>query len=447
MTHHRLLLVSLVVSLAPTFACSAEVAEGEAGESTEEALVSAGAGALPKARDLVPIELRASGLPIFASNNPEIVEGDGVLATLRDLAGATGTRLTSNYAWGPAPAPRLVGATVLDAACARGGVKDIGVYIAHIARSGYVALGVVAATDDIDVDTFGDLEEGPWNQLRSASFVSAAATKKYVFTPEASRSYVRTKVRAGQYVQLAAAPGRGGYLDGRLRIRGTGCFFPYVVSQREARATALPTRYATGNVAWKNWYCVKGQCSGEGRLAGLYGGETLTGESSVDLRTVGDTKGIILGRASQSMRAKVHMGDSGEVAFGNYGATQAISVRVRNAGTSCLKVRSELVSYVAVPADAQPTYGVYNALSDVPQIYWNGPIGKSTDKQRGALDHAILFVDKDRNRPTAIPSTLRKGLHEITLQANASEGTFYRIPVPGMITVPVALTFSAEACR
>ncbi len=288
------------------------------------------------------------------------------------------------------------------------------------------------------------------SDLGSLTFRSSGIpvfAKKYIFTPEPSRAYTKKRVPAGSYVQLAAAPGRGGYLDGRLRVKSSGCFSPYVVSPRTAESTTLPTTYATGNVAWKNWYCANGRCTGEGRLAGLYGGESLEADASVSLGAIGQTKGLVIGTVGQSMRAKARMGDSAEVDFGNYGANQTIRVRVANEGSSCLVVRSELVSYVGVPASSSPTYAVYNALGKLPAVYWNGPIGKSTDRQAGTLDHAVLFVEKDPTRPNMVPSTNRKGLHEITLEGGGSEGTLYRIPVPGMITVPLALTFSAEACR
>ncbi len=453
MSPFQLRLSSAVFLLAATFGCSAESSEpGDGTNSSEEELVAGGTGALPTRGALLPLTFRESGIPIFASNNPEIVDSDGVLATLRDLASGTNTsRLSAGNSWGPAPTPKIVQTGVLDASCPQGGVKDIGVYVAHIAKSGYVALGVMSAGADIDVETFGDLSEGPWNRLRFADFVSVAATKKYFFTAETARVYAKKRVPAGKYVQLAASAGRGGYLDGRLRVRSSGCFFPYVVSQRTAESSTLPTRYATGNVAWKNWYCPNGQCTGEGRLAGLYGAEDLSATASLSFSKVGDTKGFIIGTTAQAVKAKSRLGDSAEVDFGNYGASQAISVRVKNEGTGCLLIRSELVSYVGVPADRAPTRAVWNEIADrggrLPEMYWNGPVGKSTDRQAGALDHALLYVEKNTARPNEVPPTNRKGLHQITLAQGASEGTFYRIPVPGMITVPLALTFSAEACR
>ena len=434
--------------------CSAETAETDPGSgvASEEALVAGGKGALPKTSELSPLTFQTSGIPIFASNNPEIVEEDGVLSTLRDLAAAgSASRLGSNYGWGPAPAPALVKTGVLDAACPNGGVKDIGVYVAHIARSRYIALGVVSAGGAIEVETFGELSEGPWARLRFSDFVSTVATKKYFFTAENARTYAKKSVPAGTYVQLAAAKGTGGYLDGRLRVRANGCFFPYVVSQANATSTTLPTTYASGNVAWKNWYCPNGKCSGEGRLAGLYGGESLSANGDVSLTKAGESKGFVIGNSAQSIRAKARMGDSSEVDFGNYGTNQTVSVKVKNAGPGCLKVRSELVSYVGVPADRAPTYDVWNAVvkqgGRLPPVYWNGPIGKRTDRQAAAVDQAILFVEANPASPNTVPSTNRKGLHEITLAAGASEGTTYSIPVPGMITVPLALTFSAEPCK
>lgn len=175
------------------------------------------------------------------------------------------------------------------------------------------------------------------SDLGSLTFRSSGIpvfAKKYIFTPEPSRAHTKKRVPAGSYVQLAAAPGRGGYLDGRLRVKSSGCFSPYVVSQRTAESTTLPTTYATGNVAWKNWYCANGRCTGEGRLAGLYGGESLEADASVSLGAIGQTKGLVIGTVGQSMRAKARMGDSAEVDFGNYGANQTIRVRVTNEGTS-----------------------------------------------------------------------------------------------------------------
>jgi hypothetical protein len=390
---------------------------------------------LPTLGQLQPLALDSSQLGswMFASNNPETVSGYGVLAST--FAVPTGSRADGANFPNSANAPSggLSGSMAVDAACPAGAVRDASVYIAHIMSvPGYVGLGVWAT---------GDLDVGPWD-TRGESFVSARVTRDYFFNANATAR--RVPAPANRYTQLDAAGGKDGYVDGRLRVRAAGgqaCFYLYTVAQPGATLAQVPEGFAKGNVAWPGWW----QGQGAGRVAGLYAGDWRVGRQSFSLPGPGFLRGYKIATAEQSIQAAGRYNDSAQINFGNYGTLYDQTFDITNAGSSCMNVRSELVSYAGVGADQAPTYEVYNAADKLLSVYWNGPVARLTGAGT-SVEPAILFVDKRPGATGPVP-TMRKGIDVLRVEPGQTGTLRHQLPVPGLITSPAAFVFTSERCN
>ncbi|NOU33628.1 MAG: hypothetical protein HOO96_37520 [Polyangiaceae bacterium] len=431
-----------LVALFP-LACSAspeETADADLGG------VSQAQTALPTQGELRSIAVAPSGARLFASNNPETITGYGILAaTVLPGSLSGGSRADTATFGGLAAAPKatMVGSASLDASCPAGYVRSAEVYVAHIMKvPGYVALGVVSDTATT-IEITGSVDAGAWAQLRSPSFVSAAAARDHFFGSPAPRS---VSVPAKQYVQLGAANGGGGvYVDGRLSLRSTsGCFAPYVVAQRQATASSVPTTLAQGNVAWPGWY--KG--GGAGRSSGMYAGDHVRGQVQGAFTKAGQSFGYRIGTTEQSVPAVLRLADSSAVDFGNYGVMYELTGKVDVSGADCLDIDVELVSYVDVKPQERPTWGVVNALGYVPKIYWNGPYRAKLGDAAPVSGDAVLYADKNPGMPAdqAVP-TLRHRIGSLTGIKGGSKPFEVALPVPGMITVPLGLVLTSKVSK
>lgn len=404
---------------------------------------------IPTRGQLAPIRLTADRR-IFASNNPETVYSAGALASTAVAPNASRSQPGTPYPSGEPPIARLVGNPSIDASCPDGSVREIDVYVAHILRVAEltgVTVGVVPVGGaDLDVQVQGRLENGPWNRLRFPDFVSARSARDFYFGGGASRT-VRATCGAGAHCAMTPiqTTGRDGYIDGRLRLSSSGCFEVWVTSNGSAGPpTTRPTRWANGALAWKNWF--RGQ--GEGRSSGVYGGGTLTGRSDVRFDATLQSRGFALGLADTAQPATLRLADSAEVNFGDYGGLYDVSFDVRNEGTSCLEVSSELVSYASIRPDQRPTFGAFNdVMGDLQTIHWNSTVERSGGADGTRRNDVVLYPERDRSRPNAIVPNLRRAQHAgERLEPGESRTLRFRITSPGMISAPLGVVFSSRAC-
>lgn len=404
---------------------------------------------IPTRGQLQPIRLSADGR-LFASNNPETVYSAGALASTAAAPNASRSHEGIRYPSGNPPEARLVGSPSLDPSCPAGSVREIDVYVAHILRVAEltgVTVGVVPTEGaDLDVQVRGRLENGPWNRLRFADFVSARSARDFYFGSTATRT-VRATCGRGATCALTpiATTGRDGYIDGRLRLSSSGCFEVWVTANGSAGApTTRPTRWATGALAWKNWFNGRGA----GRSSGVYGGGTLTGRSDVRFDAPLQSRGFALGLEDTAQPATLRLADSAEVNFGDYGGLYDVSFDVRNDGASCLEVSSEVVSYATLQPDQRPTFGVFNAKEgDLLEIHWNSTVERSGGADGTRREDVVLYPARDRSRANAIVPTLRRAQHAgERLEPGQSRTLRFRITSPGMISAPLGVVLSSRAC-
>ncbi|HEX5753096.1 MAG TPA: hypothetical protein VFZ09_43245 [Archangium sp.] len=432
--------------------CGAEepVAGQEALAAQEGALVPVGTGGLPTLSQLQPLaqDTAQSGKVLLSSNNPETITSYGVLFSTQYTPGIKRGD-TSNYPYTTnAPAATLVGSKTLDSTCPAGAVKDIGVYIAHImgggVGSGYVSLGVTPTQNTV-IEVVGDLALGAW-VTRDPNFVSNKVTEDYFFNPNLSRRTV--SVTANQYNQIDVAGGSAGYIDGRLNLRiatgYSGCFYVHTLSQPTATAsTTVPSTWAKGNVAWEGWY----NGTGYGRGAGVFSGDKVAGSQSFSLPGPGYVRGYVVASAAQAYGASFYYADSAPVNFGNYGNFYDESFTVTNSGSTCMRVRAEFVSYAGVGATQKPTYSVYNAMSSVPSVYWNGPLRfVNTSGVWSPVEDIIVYATQNTTTPDAIVQTMRHGIELRTVAAGTSTTFRFQLGVPGLISSPGSFVFTSEGC-
>lgn len=440
--------------------CSHEVADHEADVDGQDDALSDVKTSLPTAASLAELPVSVSGMPLFASNNPETITGLGILSAIKLPAALAGTSRVDPasyhaaqlpFALEDAPTADVVGSQSLDARCPNGGVKEMGVYVAHImaVKGAYVGFGVVADAD-ATVSVEGQLASGAWSQLRDPGFVSAASVRNVMLGTPAARS---VKIAKGVYTQLSSVQETGGYIDGRLRVRvvsGNGCLFPYTVAQSTPTLSALPNALARGNVAWKGWY----GGAGEGRVSGMYAGDTLTGKAPVRLDGVGSSKGVMLATLGQSVAAKVRLGDGSEVDFGNYGALYHATLDVTNGGNACVDAVTELVAYGSVKGNDAPSYGFFrrgiaNRTLYIPQVTYNGPfvaeIGSTRVKTPGSA--VLYFRDVPGAADNLGVASLRQVVARTRLAGGKTESVTVHVPIPGMATAPLGLVVTGVPCR
>lgn len=457
------------------FDCADLIACGFASADLGGGIALAGGGTeplLPTRGQLRPVRLSASG-PLLASNNPETVYTPGALASTAGAPDASRAmmvggrachtmepdgRCRSGYPIEPPIASR-VGSGGLDG-CPDGLVRDLDVYVAHIMRSGLrrpqsVSVGVVPRPgSDIEVSVEGRLASGPWDTIRTPSFVSASVARDFYFGAGSRRSVSASCGGAGggadcAMTVVATAADVNGYIDGRLHLSSSECFEVWVTANsgepRPGAQVARPTTWALGGLAWRGWAPSSG--GGEGRSSGIYRGGVLTGGDRVVFERPLESRGYAVALAETAQAASIRLGDSAHVNFGDYGGLYDLSYDVVNEGASCLLVRSELVSYAALQSDQRPTFGAYNPLGYIPQIYWNGTVEHSGGSDGTRRADFVLRAEKDVHRSEAIIPSMRHTAHaEERLELGESRTLRLRITAPGMISAPLAVVFSTRSC-
>jgi hypothetical protein len=399
--------------------------------------------------------LEPGGLPLFASNNPETVHTYGILAsTVRESTATRSIGARNNWVDTPEGIDATLEGknTVLQRGCPAGSLKEFGVYAAHIlagaTRDGYVSFAVVGDPDrDVELELEGELGWGPWARTRQADFISSQVVRETFFDGAPKKT---VRVPKGAFRQISVSRANGGYLDGRMRAKvvGTGCVTPYFVAHASAALTALPSTFATGNIAWPGWY----RGGGEGRSAGVYANDRFVGRETFVLTEPSGATGVRLASSEQAARALVRHKDSARIHNGNYGALYDETLEITNGSGPCREVLVEFVSFAATSGGA-PVFGAYQGIArrDLPTVYWNGPIAKYLGTTgRRTMDQAILFVDEQtyQSQPaTALVPTMRKVLHSVLVNPGRTARLRYEIPVPGLITAPAGIVVTYAPCR
>jgi hypothetical protein len=391
-----------------------------------------------------------TGVPLFVSNNPEHVEGFGVLAGIPypSLSLAKAERREG------APLAQWTGGTV-DSACPNGGLKTFGAYLAHILPSSLGAgrrlTFAVVAESNATVKVRGTLGTTDWSvggapRTIRTDWLGAEIAKSFFFS---GNQPVRTiEAKAGQLVVIESIPVTS-LVEGRFHLESDACLYPFTVAHDAPLGSQLPGHYAPGDVKWPGWY----QGRGHGRAAGVYEADGWTGTQTVAIAQTPSVQGIGLLSAKESMRALARHGDSAEVLFGNYGVLYDQTVVLENQTGACANVTLDFVSYVDREdrPDRTPTVQFFQSTPSVqtPTMFWNGPLATATSGQQ-KLFHPVLRyapTSSELADPTLAVGSMRHTIAALRMQPGQAETVQVRLPVTGYIVAPVALTVQAAACE
>lgn len=466
-------------ALAGLAGCAPEDATLEPTEESSASVeaLSARASAL-RVDQLQGVAWSVSGEPLFISNNPETVDTPGILATTKPglrlgrRAGPSlwrGATITDEHSTG-----LVTSSNAGQAGCPAGAYREFGVYTAHIAtnamQQGYISFAVEVATNEpVSVQLTGQLKAGRW-ATNDPNFVSAAAMYEHAFTRQSTATVrlERGEFRALSTMQVNERERNGNwvsrYFDGRMTVKVTGgCVYPFMIAHSGATLTAVPSTWATGNIAPRGWY----QGGGEGRAAGMYAGSRLAASAEVRLTEASSAMGIRLNAAADSIGALVRHADSAPTNFGNYGTVQDVTVAIRNTTSACTVATTEFVPYAATSRTANgrmlfgaPTYGWYaeqyarTADRDVPTVFWNGSIRRfvvnsdGSERSTEPLKMVLgLPIPAFRSRPAGLlVREMRQWLHTFRISPGSVARVRYEVPVPGLISAPGTIVVSNEPC-
>jgi hypothetical protein len=391
----------------------------------------------------------AEGLPLFVSNNPEHVESYGVLAGVA----YPGLALTGAQRKPGAPEAQW-SRGIVDPSCPDGGMREFGIYLAHILPSslgqGRRLTVAVVPRADTRVTVRGELGTTDWSSngvtlTTSSGWLSAQVAKSFFFGADNSRTL---DGKAGQLLVLDTELAKS-LVEGRLHVQADACLHPFTIAHSAGLGSVVPGHYAKGDVKWPGW----SNGTGFGRAAGIYAGEVVRGQNAVTIGEVPSVQGVGLLTAGDAVRALARHGDSAEILFGNYGVMLDQTLQVENASDACVDAKIEFVSYMdrnstpgRTPTEQffRDTEGAYT-----PSMFWNGPISTVTSAS-GRVTQAILNhapTAAEQGDPHRALGSMRHTLAEIRLDAGGSETIAVRFPVPGYIVAPVALTVHAEPCE
>lgn len=426
--------------------------------------------------ELFELEGTFRGPPLWVSNNPEDVEGYGLLSSTRAV-GAFGARSHEQGA----PSPGLIWGEEgrelsAQQGCQEGAFKRLNLYLAHILSSRHLAGGrrlsvVVEADEPLTLTYQGELGTTSWSDVGGFKTTRADWLGARVALDSLNRSSVLGGV--GSLIEGELDLGAGeryvlrtvqvdSLVEGGLSLESAGgCFALHVVAHDAPLDVSAPLpSFAHGDVKWPGWY----QGQGYGRAAGLYEGSEWLGEVHVELDPSMGAFGWRLFDAPHSPRALGRHGDSAELLFGGYGVVYETRLNLSNPSDRCLSAHLGFTSYANLSLKAgEPKLGDRRTPSvrDLhksepskrPSMIWNGPIQFSQQLKGGSLvDHRLNVVltptiaQDEWSSPVNVP----KGLHTPLLRWDLSPGeerfASVLIPVPGYIVAPAALTVELRPC-
>lgn len=339
------------------------------------------------------------GPPIWKSNNPEVIEGDGWLMQSARADAVRGGR----------PTP-LSGKPHL--------------YLFHINKSGAPRyLHVLVSnprTQDLRYGAVGSLYTGAERPLGGAGTGPNYAVARDFLdgTFRTRRSGVTVRPRTATEL-VRAALGPGVMVDGRfeLDIEGGGAAYVYTVvtSSGDLRdainaSQGAPARgpiYPPGPDRY-------------GREAGVYATSAFSGTTEIELPRGAAHLGLALNTSSKfdpqlqdhTAPALMTLGDSAPRTYANYGHRYDVTLRLLNPGTAARRVRLSLASSARNPA-----------LS----MTFNAPV----------------LVDGARIDVLTTPAAPRQELRTVTVAAGASRDLRLALYVPGLITIGQQLVLEA----
>lgn len=388
------------------------------------------------------------GLPLFVSNNPEHVSGYGVLAGVP----FGGLSLSGTVRKNEAPSAEWSG-DVLDPACPNGGMKKFGAYMAHILPSSLgssrrFTFAVVAETD-ANITVRGQMGTTDWSlngapRTTRTDWLGAVVAKSFFFGNDGTYSL---KAPAGKLTVIDSLAVTS-LVEGRFQIEADACVYPFTIAHGAELGGKLPGSYAKGDVKWPGWY----QGQGYGRAAGVYEADGWRGSQTIAITQAPSVRGIGLLTSKESMRALGRHGDSATELFGNYGVLYDQTLTIANETGACADVDVELVSYVDRDnqPDRTPTVQFFNATAKVttPSMFWNGPL-YATTSAGDLLYHPVLNYAPNAEEvatPTLAVASMRETVARLHVAATESSTVRVRLPVPGYIVAPMAITANARPC-
>lgn len=435
-----ILLVSILAGCAPG---------PEPGTQTADVIAVATPGELAWS-DLGRLDGEPQGVPLFVSNNPEVVGGYGI------LAGVPYPGLSLHGAQRAPGAPEAQWTReVVDPRCPNGGLMELGAYLAHILPS---SLGpgrrltlVAVAEQDASIVVKGMMGTTNWSSggqplTVEPDWLSAEIAREFFFGAVEERV---VEAQAGEMVVLDTLLAES-LVEGRFHIESDACLHPFVIAHAAPLGGFLPGHYAPGDVKWPGWANGKGH----GRAAGVYRADGWRADGELAVSAVPSVVGVGLLTPEDAMVALARHEDSAEILFGNYGAQLDATLTLTNDSPGCAEVSVELVSYIDRGGleHRTPTAQLFLDTPDlpIPSIFFNGPLAVGTESTAiPSLQHAVL-----RHAPTASElaaphlamASMRHAFAEVVLAAGHAEQVSVALPIPGYIVAPVAITAHATAC-
>ncbi len=423
-------------------------AERTAGRESALSQVAADPGKL-RWSQLQPLQGSPTGAPLFVSNNPEHVGGFGVLAGVPYPS----LSLAKPERHAGAPLAQWTGGAV-DASCPNGGIKNFGVYLAHILPPSLGAdrrltLAVVAGVD-ATVHVRGSMGTTDWSvngspRTTRTDWLGAEVAKSFFFANPGVRTL---HAKAGQLLVIESIPVVS-LVEGRFHLESDACLHPFTIAHSANLGSVLPGHYAPGDVKWPGWY----QGQGYGRAAGVYEADGWTGTQTLTIAQVPSVQGIGVLSAKESLRALARHGDSAQVLFGNYGVLYDQTVTLENLTGACVNVALDFVSYVDRNnrPDRTPTVEFFQSTPKVetPTMFWNGPLMTEAGGQ-GKMHHPVLRyapTSSELANPTRAVGSMRQTIASIRMQPGHRESVRVRLPVTGYIVAPAAITAEAKVCE
>jgi hypothetical protein len=425
---------------------------------------------------LSPLQGEFGDAPLWVSNNPEDVEGYGVLTSTRQI-NAYEPRSFEHDA--PLPDLKWTEAGRAESAaqgCAEGTFKDLNLYLAHILSQRHLhggrRLSVVIEADGALTLTYGgQLGTTGWSDLLGYKTIRADWLGAQVATDALNRSTflgtsnspIRGSVPLSQGERyILKTVQADSLIEGGFSLSSdTSCFAVHVIAHDEQLDPNAPLPgFAMGDVKWPGWY----QGGGYGRAAGLYQGSTWRGEVSASLSTSKEAFGWRLFDHTQSPKALARHGDSADILFGGYGVVYNPRITLSNESDQCLSAHVGFTSYVQLaPRDGMKSLGdtrapsvrdlEYSEPSKRPSMIWNGPIQVSQELRDGSIidnRHSVILspelTREDRQNPDQVASGLHHSLFRWDILPGEHRASSIEIPVPGYIVAPAALTVEVTPC-
>lgn len=388
--------------------------EGEEPEaSTEELRATWDKVQAPAWSALAELPGKLDESPLFVSNNPEIFTGDGLLA---GTYGAPGRSFPS---------------VVMQQGCPAGTFRSVDAYTFHINKAGTkkkVALLISAVGGDAKVTVEGAVNANQWALGKSSSWATSRDMLGAWPLKKTLDLKAMTVAEAG-----SIEVNQGNPVDTRYRIRvtqGSGCLVVReVVGPAGANVNKLlelgQTRNAPGEIKSPN------KSTGAfGRTAGVYKGTTWTGAANINLTQPSNLLGYRFDSQEQAAESFAVYADSNPRGMGNYGVLYDLDFSVQNKTGSCVDVTAALVAYPRQLHPNQMNKFLAENKDPDPTRFWDG---------MALLNNALKPV-------LTTPQNPEQELARGRLSPGKGLVWAFAIPVPGLISIPGAITLRTAPC-